>query len=319
MPLSLLPLLFSSDTSQSGRHTCTHTGAEVEIKCDGTAAVLQIIEAIEDADKFWQLPTEVLRAREAVERSDEARSQKHRLHPAIGYVRQPLKERPTYAGSGAEAWHNGVFDDADPGEELGKSDDEDEVEHLEENDSDSDADDDAPLVTNASRQQPVSSRARQLVEDDEDDDKIVETSTTIESHEVDAVMGAGQDGVAEMWLGVRVKTRSTKKVTLHFLEAHEDEKGMFLLSGQVAQFDNSQIEHSFGKVQFVKTTTKTWKRGGGKNKRRKVGRGQKRTDLNTQSPIDTTVLDEMLEVWAHKHTHTQTHTQMHTHEHANHI
>ena len=46
----------------------------MEIKCDGTAAVLQIIEAIEDADKFWQLPPEVLRAREAVERSDEARS-----------------------------------------------------------------------------------------------------------------------------------------------------------------------------------------------------------------------------------------------------
>jgi hypothetical protein len=74
-------------------------------------------------------------------------------------------------------------------------------------------------------------------------------------HDVKVVFGAGEDGNVELWLGVSVNTRGKGNVRLQFIEEVEDAPGMYLLTGTTESFTQSQVEHTFVGVEFVKTTT----------------------------------------------------------------
>ena len=80
-------------------------GAEVELKCGHVTAVVQNIEDRDQtAKEFWALPEDLQQILAANRATSEAASDKHRQHPAIGYKKVPMRQRPTWEGSAAQAY-----------------------------------------------------------------------------------------------------------------------------------------------------------------------------------------------------------------------
>ena len=84
----------------SGVVTRGEYGSQVEIKCDGVSAVIQLIDAaVYQTAHFWDIPAELAADLERMRALCKSGSAAHRMGPAVGYIDVPVKDRPTYKGS----------------------------------------------------------------------------------------------------------------------------------------------------------------------------------------------------------------------------
>ena len=74
------------------------------------------------------------------------------------------------------------------------------------------------------------------------------------AHAVQVVFGDTGAG-PEVWLGVKLSSRTRGKVRLQFLEDIKEEAGMFMLTKVSGIYNTNQIEHVFANVVFLEKTT----------------------------------------------------------------
>jgi hypothetical protein len=110
-----------------------------------------------------------------------------------------------------------------------------------------------------------------------------------EVRNVHVVFGQGAEGKAELWLGVKTSTKSKGNVRLQFIEEVKTKPGMYLLTGTTELFTQDAVEHTFEKVEFIKTTTYKLTAAG---KRQKTG---KEFSTLTKAPLDQAVLADLLQ------------------------
>ena len=227
-----------------GEITPGEFGSQVEMKCDQVTAVVQMIEHVDMAsEKFWSLPAAVLAVLDQRRLAGEALSAKHLQHPAIGYLAVPREKRPTYPGSSAQAV-------------ALANDDKDEVEPVSADSSDSDSDDDVPLapqLNNARRQPSPPRRARKRRKP-----APVVAEEPVDSTEIKldvlAAFGTGDNGEAEVWLGVKQPCKKKSHFKIQYLSAAV-EPGYYTLTSGVDDFKNNNLQHTFASITFDKTTT----------------------------------------------------------------
>ena len=198
-------------------------GSEVQLRCDDVTAVVQLIEADTASEEdFWTLPNDVMNELDRKAKAAEARSAKHRRHPAVGYKSIPTKQRPTYPGSSAEACEdNKVVSD--------RSEEDSEEE---------------PLINNASRLGSVRVDTQRVVEQKS------EPVPDVVLHDVVVIFGQ-TDNRPDLWLAVQLPCKTKGKVRVQFLEEVCGESGMFFLCFATATYRPAQIQHTFEKVEFV--------------------------------------------------------------------
>ena len=266
-------------------------GTEVEMKCGEVVAKVQHIEAT-DADShadFWKSPYA------EDERQDEDSQPMRRKHPCVGYKDVPVRRRPTYEGSDAQAVAEGKNDegaDAEASEcaiELGGSDSEparparprgkaaqadaaDDSESAYEPSesspsSESESDSDEPLSNlpavraRQQRTRPPARNANKRRQPEQERE---------ESHDVCAVFGQGTNGQAELWLGIKLACRRAKYTRLQFLDALPDEQGKYVLMGESETMQKDLIVHTFPSVVFVKKAVHKAPRNGQSSRKGKV-------------------------------------------------
>ena len=110
-----------------------------------------------------------------------------------------------------------------------------------------------------------------------------------EVHDVCVVFGQGEEGKAELWLGVKNRNKSKGNVRLQFIEEVKKKPGMYLLTGTTEKFTGDQVEHTFASVDFIKTTTYQISATG---KRQKKG---KEVSTLTKAPLNQAVLADLLQ------------------------
>ena len=103
-------------------------------------------------------------------------------------------------------------------------------------------------------------------------------------HDVCAVYGKGDNGQAELWLGIKLQCRAANKVRLQFLDQLPDEEGKYVLLREWETLKEDLIAHTFKQVVF-KVTYKAVRRGRSK--------GKKKVPLVTKSALDAQVLKEL--------------------------
>ena len=241
---------------------------------------MQLIEDTEEkTEDFWGLPAEVLHSRAVRNTAREASSVRHRQHPAVGYARVPVRERPTWEGSAAQ-------DAAESGHDNKEDVDEPDLSEVSgggsRGGSDEDSDDsDQRIINNTSRRRAVENGRERRSE-------VTTSKTSTSSHYVLVVFGEGtQTGAPEVWLGIRLARRgrpSDDMVRIQFLQEAEEEKGTYFLTSQAHTYDTNMVEHTFPSVDFVVTTTCT-----------QTHRGKKRikVDTRTTSPLNQEKLAEL--------------------------
>jgi len=254
-------------------------GAKVELKCGGVTAVVQLIEegAVTDA-KFWDLPAEVERVLREGRRNDDVLSERHRRHPAIGYKATPVRKRSTYPGSGAQK----VVRDKEA----------EQKQPIEPGDGESDTSgSEEIIVNNANRSASSPERARKRQRVPVEAESAVEITT--KHHDIKVVFGE-RDGVRELWFGIRIGRSKSKKVKVQFLQAEPSSKEegeargrLYILTGEVATYDEALIKHTFKDVEFVETTTYKLTTKGCRYKRAPDVKNV------TKEPLDATVLSSL--------------------------
>jgi hypothetical protein len=270
---------------QPGEITPGEYGAKVELKCGDVTAVVQLIEEIDvTAKEFWALPAEVERVLSEGRERAEAQSVRHQQHPAVGYKNVPVRKRPTYEGSAAQA--RAIRLAAEEGKH--ESDEDTDGDDGSESDSDSSSSDDDAIVNNASRSAPRQERPkrRQNVQAERESAEATKEIT----HDVLAVFGAGDNG-PELWLGVKVQCRAANKVRMQFLQLDEDsppDEPVYIVSDQCDSYTEAQIMHRFIVTDFIETTTYKLTAQG---KRKKTG---KEVKTRTKAPFDKEELAELL-------------------------
>jgi len=223
-----------------GEITPGELGSRVELKCDDITAVVQLIQHNEEtADHFWSWPAEIARVLKKGNQAAEARSARHRLHPAFGYASIPIRRRPTWAASAAQAIQEEIKQESDP-------------ESSAESSADSEEEEGEIIVNNRSRmvvaQAERETNTRQRVVP-----AVQPVITKEETHDVKAVFGLGQRG-AEVWFGVVAKGKHKgSKVRLQFMQEVEGQPGMYLLLKGSELYDESLFEHTLPNVVFVQT------------------------------------------------------------------
>jgi hypothetical protein len=271
---------------QPGVITPGELGSEVELKCDEVTAVVQLIEADSVTDEeFWSLPAEVERELLEGRRVADALSNKHRLHPAIGYKDVAVRQRPTWEGSAAQA-----YDRAEKEKKSNSS---------KEDDSDSDsvpdgAEEASTVINNASRmvsdqieQSQQSKRARIDVRQEPEEKEVKKHDVLVVFGEQERNEGDKSLAVAELWLGVKLSCKAKGKVRIQFLEKIDGECGMYLLCHGSSQYSVEMVEHTFKDVEFIETTTYKLQANG---QRQKTGKDVK---TRTSVPLDLAMIDKL--------------------------
>ena len=255
-----------------GEITPGEMGSRVELKCDDITAVVQLIQHYDQtADQFWTLPAEIARVLSEGNQAAEARSAKHRLHPAIGYASIPMHRRPTWDGSAAEAIQGRKENDLESSAEELSDDSEEEEDEI--------------IVNNRSRL--VAAQAgREVNKRQREGPAVQPVIIKEETHNVKAVFGLGDKG-AEVWFGVVAKGRNKGgKVRLQFMQEVEGQPGMYLLLKGSELYDAKQIEHTLPNVVFVQTTVHKVARNG------RLAAG-KETKTMTKAPLDVSMVADL--------------------------
>ena len=282
-------------------------GTEVEMKCGEVCVTVQLIEAREselaNPDVFWAT-AQHQEQQDAIE----MQSERHKRHPCIGYKDVPPRKRPTWEGSDAQAVaeakdrdepEDGDADVAD-GVVLGDSDTAEEAGNDKEGDSDSDdsssssssssdSDEDAPLISNATRlqvQHAASERSSQR-NTKKRPSPPADEPTQEETHHVYAVFGAGDNGQAEVWLGIKVPCRAKESIRMQFLDPISEEPGKYMLLDAAQTYPARLVAHTFKDVVFSKKNVNKSTRS------RHGGRGKRKHIIVTKEPLDADVLRDL--------------------------
>ena len=113
---------------------------------------------------------------------------------------------------------------------------------------------DTPIVNNSNRQTSNGDHDRGNKRRREKTHGVTDEETRELAHEVQVVFGDTGAG-PEVWLGVKLSSRTRGKVRLQFLEDIKEEAGMFLLTKVSGIYNTNQIEHVFANVVFLEKTT----------------------------------------------------------------
>ena len=285
-------------------------GTEVEMKCGAVVATVQQIEAgdVDLCDEFWTCP-------QRHEQQAAAPSPSSQRHPCVGYRDVPVKRRPTYQGSDAQAVAEGNNDvgqesegpqcavalgdsdveEVDPAaaeeagpaaaEEAGPAEEGKDNESAHESNESQSSDSDEPLsnrpAVRAQLQAAQRSRSKRARPQSEEPAKE-------ETYDVCAVFGKGSNGQAEVWLAIKLQCRRANYTRLQFLGALPDEQGKYVLMGESGTWKQDLVAHTFKDVVFTQKITYKAVRTG-------RGRGRKQVTTVTKEALDAAVLKSLEE------------------------
>jgi hypothetical protein len=272
-------------------------GSQVELRCGEVTASVQAIEAVEwnDEHDFWELPAEIKEDREKERRGRTAASERHQMHPAIGYSKIPVQKRPTYQGSAAQAV-------AEQKQQEQKEDgDESEWSEGAGSGGDDDDDDDGPLQNPQARKKQSRRRSqkgktnKRRIQEEEDDEPEEERALT--ELDVCITFGKGENGEPQVWYAVKTGTRKDgfRVQYLGYGSEGEDDKRLILLDA-VGTLKRNQVEHIFKGVQFWATTTYKKTKAGKRSKKgstvRTVSADECPLDAGTIAGLVKRMMDE---------------------------